>query len=105
MAESVRTSPQLQSTRPAEHPINVGDLERWLSLLGGGVLALYTVRRSLGNLLLLAGAGALLSRGLTGYCQLYNTMGVSTVSQDSGSPHTLSATSPEEKPLIAIARS
>jgi uncharacterized membrane protein len=44
--------------------MNVGDVERWLSLLGGGVLVLSMLRRSLGAVLLLGGAGVLLSRGL-----------------------------------------
>lgn len=64
--------------RPADRPGNVGELERWLSLLGGGLLALAVLRRSLGIVVLLGGAGALLSRGLTGQCALYQTMGVST---------------------------
>lgn len=111
MAESARSIPPPQSTHPAERPlqaerpVNVGDLERWLSVLGGGALALCTLRRSLGSLVLLAGAGALLSRGLTGHCALYQTMGVSTVSQEPGAPRTFGSTGPEEKPRIEIARS
>ena len=111
MAESARTIPQPQSTRPAERPlqaerpVNVGDVERWLSVLGGGALALCTLRRFLGPLVLLAGAGALLYRGLTGHCALYQTMGVSTASQEPDSSRTLGATEPEEQPRIEIARS
>jgi uncharacterized membrane protein len=44
--------------------MNVGDVERWLSLLSGGVLVLSMLRRSLGAVVLLGGAGVLLSRGL-----------------------------------------
>jgi hypothetical protein len=92
MAESALIIPQPQSTppaerpMPAERPVNVGDLERWLSLLGGGMLSFYLVRRFLGPLMLLGGAGALLSRGLTGHCALYKTMGVSTVPHEQDSP-------------------
>ena len=64
-------------------PVNVSEVERWLSLLGGGLLALYTLRRSLGTVVLLGGAGALLYRGLKGQCPLYQAMGLSTVAPDS----------------------
>lgn len=111
MAEPAIIIPQPQPTSPAEHPrpadrpVNVGDLERWLSLLGGGMLALYSLRRSLGHFVLLSGAGALLYRGLTGHCALYKTMGVSTVHQNTGPDGTPSALSSNEEPLIEIARS
>lgn len=98
-------TPPAEQPMPAERPVNVGDLERWLSLLGGGILALDSVRRSLGHVVLLSGAGALLSRGLTGHCTLYKTMGVSTVPQQRGADGTPSAPSPHEEPLIEIARS
>lgn len=68
---------------PANGPLNVGDTERWLSLLGGGLLALYLLRRSLGTVVLLGGAGALLYRGLQGHCPLYQTMGLSTAAPES----------------------
>ena len=58
---------------------NVGEAERWLSLVGGGLLALDGLRRrSLGGLVE-AGAGAsLLWRGATGHCQVYAALGVNT---------------------------
>ena len=74
MADSTHSRPQPQTMRsvaralPADGLVNVGDGERWLSLLGGGLLALYTLRRSLGTVVLLGGAGALLYRGLKGQC-------------------------------------
>jgi uncharacterized membrane protein len=57
--------------------VNVGDNERMLSAIAGGALALYGLRRgSLGGLLI-AGIGAALGyRGITGYCQLYDKLGV-----------------------------
>jgi uncharacterized membrane protein len=109
MAESTLINAQPQHPRAAEHPlpagrpVNVGDSERWLSLLGGGLLALYGLRRSLAHSVLLLGAGALLYRGLTGYCALYGAMGVSTAQQE-GANGTHRVSGPEEKPLIEIAR-
>jgi uncharacterized membrane protein len=85
--------------------VNVGDGERWLSLLGGGLLALYMLRRALGTVVLLGGAGALLYRGLKGQCTLYQAMGVSTVSQDSQSAHPRSVAAPEEPSWIVLAGS
>ena len=71
----------------------------------GGLLALYTLRRSLGTVVLLGGAGALLYRGLKGQCALYQAMGVSTVAHDpqSVSPHSVAA--PEEQSRIVLAGS
>jgi len=109
MAESTLISTQSQQPRVAEQPlpagrqVNVGDSERWLSLLGGGLLALYSVRRSLGHTVLLFGAGALLYRGLTGHSMLYKAMGVNTVHQE-GSNGAQRVSGPDEKPLIEIAR-
>jgi uncharacterized membrane protein len=111
MAEPAIIIPQQHHAPPAEHPnppdrsVNVGDLERWLSLLGGGMLALYSLRRSLGHFVLLSGAGALLYRGLTGHCALYKTMGVSTVHQNTEPDGTHNTISSNEEPLIEIARS
>ena len=111
MAASTRTLPQPQTRRPADrpqqadHPVNMGDLERWLSLLGGGLLALATVRRSLGTVVLLGGAGALLYRGWTGHCALYRTMGLSTASHDAPPDNSLSVAGPDEPPLVVLAGS
>jgi uncharacterized membrane protein len=110
MAASPHSIPQSR-TRPSTHVlpahdlVNVGDVERWLSLLGGGLLALYTLRRSLGTVVLLCGAGALLYRGLKGQCPLYQTMGLSTVAHDSqpASPRSIDAS--DEQPQIVLARS
>jgi len=111
MVASTHTMPQPQTRRPADstlradRPVNVGDLERWVSVLGGGLLALYLVRRSLGTVVLLGGAGALLYRGLTGRCELYQTMGLSTVSQDAPPDSSRSVAGPDEPPLVVLAGS
>jgi len=111
MAASTRPIPQpptrrsADSARRADRPVNVRDLERWLSLLGGGLLALWTVRHSLGTVMLLGGAGALLYRGWTGHCALYQTMGLSTVSPDAPPDSSRSVAGPDEPPLVVVAGS
>ena len=111
MAESTNSLPQPRTIRsvarmlPADGSVNVGDGERWLSVLGGGLLALYMLRRSLGTVVLLCGAGALLYRGLKGQCALYQAMGVSTVAHDPRSASPGSVTAPEEQSRIVLASS
>jgi uncharacterized membrane protein len=90
---------------PATSPTNVGDGERWLSLLGGGLLALYMLRRSLGTVVLVCGAGALLYRGLQGQCLLYQTMGISTVAPDGEPAAPGDVASPDEPARIVLAGS
>jgi len=111
MAESTNSLPQPRTMRsvasalPADDAVNVGDRERWLSLLGGGLLALYVLRRSLGTVVLLCGAGALLYRGLQGQCALYQAMGVSTVAHDPQSASARTGAAPDEQPRIVLAGS
>jgi uncharacterized membrane protein len=83
---------------------NVGDVERLFSLIGGGALAMYGLRRSLGHLALIAAGGALIYRGLTGRCAVYETFGLSTASQDSGPGITLAATVTVNKPAADVYR-
>ena len=89
---------------PAAPRVNVGDFERLLSLIGGGTLALYGLRRSLGYLALIAGGGALIYRGLTGRCAVYEACGISTVNQDPGPGVTLEATVTVNKPAADVYR-
>ena len=108
MAASIHTTPPrhpTDSARRADRPVNVGDLERWLSLLGGGLLALATVRRSLGTVVLLGGACALLYRGWTGHCALYRTMSLSTASYDTPPDDARRTAEPDEPPLVVLAES
>ena len=60
--------------------LNVGRVERWLSMVAGGALAAYAFkRRSVpGGTAALAGA-ALLYRGATGHCDVYQALGVNRV--------------------------
>ena len=60
--------------------VNVGDVERWMSAIGGSALALYAAltRRSapaaIGGVL----GGALLYRGISGHCPVYGALGIDT---------------------------
>ncbi len=62
---------------PRASRVNVGRVERWLSMVAGGALAAYGLkRRSIpGHTAALAGA-ALLYRGATGHCDLYQVLGI-----------------------------
>jgi hypothetical protein len=60
---------------------NVANIERWVSLLGGGALAAWALReRRLSPLsgALAVGAATLLFRGATGHCPAYGALGLST---------------------------
>ena len=62
--------------------VNVGDAERQASVIGGSMLALVGVLRgSLSGLVLVALGGALVYRGITGHCHMYEAMGHSTADQ------------------------
>jgi uncharacterized membrane protein len=57
--------------------VNVGETERWLSLLGGGLLGLFGLsRRSPAGLGLATLGGVLVYRGLTGHCPCYSALGI-----------------------------
>src|SRR5436305_2067282 len=59
---------------------NVGDLERLASLVGGSLLMFHGTRRGTIPGLAMALAGvSLVSRGWTGHCGLYESLGVNTV--------------------------
>ena len=64
-----------ETTGPSR--VNVGPVERWLSVAVGGALAAYALKRRTipGGTAALAGA-ALLYRGATGHCDLYQALGV-----------------------------
>jgi uncharacterized membrane protein len=63
----------------AREQVNVGRMERWLSLVAGGALAAYGLkRRELpGGAAAIAGA-ALLYRGATGHCDVYQALGINS---------------------------
>lgn len=71
---------------------NVGEAERWLSLVGGGTLVAYGLaRRNSAGFGLAALGGSLLWRGATGHCPMYQTLGMNTSERSSraGVPYEL----------------
>jgi uncharacterized membrane protein len=62
--------------------VNVGRAERWLSMVAGGALAAYGLKRrsTPGRVAALAGA-VLLYRGATGRCNVYHALGVNRASE------------------------
>jgi len=66
-----------QSDDYANIDVNVGRIERWMSMLAGGALAAYGLKRrsTAGGAAALAGA-AFLYRGTTGHCNVYRALGI-----------------------------
>lgn len=62
-----------------DRQINLNDPERWISGIGGGALALYGLKTGGWSGLLLAFAGgALVWRGATGHCDVYQALGINS---------------------------
>jgi uncharacterized membrane protein len=60
-------------------PVNVGQYERWASAVGGGALALYGITRgSLGGIAIALVGAALVQRGVSGHCNLYEAVNYSS---------------------------
>ena len=71
----------LNQDRRGARAINMGDTERWVSLLlGGGLLALGLKQGIRDGLMLAITGGALLYRGATGQCPFYKVVGIDTSS-------------------------
>ena len=92
MAESIATALEAagvtgggggeQESSGGNTNVNVGEIERWASTIGGGALAVYGITRLvqgnwLGAVLGLVGGG-FIYRGTTGHCDLYQSLGIST---------------------------
>jgi hypothetical protein len=84
-AAQAREQRQSNGNAQAGHsPTNVGEMERQVSLIGGTVLAVCgLLRGSLSGLSLAAIGGALIWRGYTGHCELYQALGHSSADQKS----------------------
>jgi len=68
------------------HSINVGDMERQLSMIGGTALAVYgLLHRSFTGLALAGIGGALIWRGHTGHCEMYHMLGHSSAGEGQSS--------------------
>jgi uncharacterized membrane protein len=79
MAENRLRPEQFEHSRRLTPATNVGEVERWLSLVGGGALALYGLRRgTLGGIAAAIAGGSLVYRALSGHCPLYASLGLST---------------------------
>lgn len=64
--------------------INVGEIERVACAIAGGALAVYGFRsRTLNGLLLTLAGTALLHRGVTGHCNTYDLLGITTNNENS----------------------
>jgi uncharacterized membrane protein len=68
-----------QGFRQRGSRVNVNQIERWLSAVAGGALAAYALKKRspAGGAAAVAGA-ALLYRGATGHCDVYQALGVNT---------------------------
>ena len=60
-------------------PINVGEVERWASAVGGTLLVAHGLRRrTFGGLALAILGGSLVYRGFTGHCRAYQALEIDT---------------------------
>lgn len=60
-------------TRGIAREGNMGDVERWASIVGGGVLAIYGItRRDRGGWLMALMGGGIAARGISGHSRLYD---------------------------------
>lgn len=67
--------------------VNVGEVERWVSAIGGGALAIYGLTRGTYGGVALALLGAsLVHRGTTGHCYAYQATGVNTAGGEGENP-------------------
>jgi uncharacterized membrane protein len=68
--------------------INVADVERWASAIGGAALTAFGIKqlkgRSPSGAALAAAGSALMYRGATGYCPVYAAAGIATVDDSDG---------------------
>jgi uncharacterized membrane protein len=77
--EQHQRSQRFQSPTPTRSYINVSDIERWASVVGGGALVLGGLaRRSLGGVALAALGGCLVYRGVSGHCHVFEVLGLHT---------------------------
>ena len=78
-----RGTSSLQQSGQGHSDVNVGEIERWASAIGGGALALYGITRlishgSVGGAVLALVGGSLIYRGTTGHCEMYHATGINT---------------------------
>lgn len=79
MALAERTSARRKGRQDRSQDINLSQPERWLSAIGGGLLALYGLKRGgWGGIALAALGGSFVWRGATGHCYTYEALGINT---------------------------
>lgn len=106
MAESIRLAAEEAGLVPDEQTgtpesvnqsaqtgqgVNISEIERWGSAIGGGALAVFGItrllsHRSMGGAVLALVGGSLLYRGTTGHCTMYQALGINT-SETSENPN------------------
>src|SRR5260370_42117226 len=68
--------------------VNVAEVERWASALGGAALTAYGIKqlqdRSPAGAALAAAGSALIYRGATGHCPVYAAAGITTANDGEG---------------------
>jgi uncharacterized membrane protein len=67
--------------------VNVHPIERWLSVVGGGALAVSALGKGARGIPRFAAGAAMMHRGLTGYCGAYRIFGVRTAPSDATIPY------------------
>ena len=84
-SETTSISTNTQDRKQKWNAINVGQTERWLSGLSGGMLAAYGLlaRRDWLGFILAAVGGDLIYRGASGHCYVYQGLGRNTAEKDS----------------------
>ena len=73
--------------------LNVADVERWASAIGGAALTAYGIKqlkdRSPAGAALAAAGSALIYRGATGHCPVYSAAGITTANDTDGTREAL----------------
>jgi len=82
-----RTEAENREAETSAKQVNVGDLERYASLIAGGALTLNCLFRPTLASMAIGYAGAyLVYRGLTGHCPIYRGLGVNTARRQGPKP-------------------
>src|ERR1043166_7719432 len=70
--------------------VNIHPIERWASIVGGGLLAAFGIKKRspAGGAMILAGT-EMLGRGISGRCFLYQALGIRTVDTGQGDATTI----------------
>lgn len=83
--EEIQRGKDVLKREPKGKEVNIGRKERWLSVIGGGALALYglTRRSRAGKALSILG-GSIFYRGKMGHSRLYRTLGINRAKEKTG---------------------